>query len=174
MSLHASEPGSSGGRAPDTANSNRVSDHLNRVARRLMLYPLVTIPIVILRLGTLAGWKPPPPYTLFAGIAFSFSGLANVFLFIATRHAFIRQAAEVRPHMHISIQQVTIMEVARGSQTIHLDELSSATQPGEQDGASEKIDLEEGGAFKLRERTPDAEGDVGAPNVIGVGVLTRE
>ncbi|KAG8746166.1 hypothetical protein FRC10_006032 [Ceratobasidium sp. 414] len=172
-----SEPGSSGGRAPDTTSINGTVVFLilalTGVGNAYTAYSIVTLPVVILRLGIRAGWKPPFPYIIFAGAAYSCSGLANVLLFIVTRHSFIQQAAAVRPRVHVSTQQVTIMEDARGTQTIHLHELSSVTRPEEQDGSSEKIDLEEHGSFKLKGRMPDAEEDVGMPTV-GVRFLTKE
>ncbi|KAG9081709.1 hypothetical protein FRC06_005432 [Ceratobasidium sp. 370] len=113
-------------------------------------YSIVTIPIVILRLGVTAGWNPPSAYSIFAGAAFSCSGLANVLLFIATRHSFIQQAAAVRPRVHVSTYQVTVLEDSRCAQTTHLHELSSITRPEEQDGISEKVDLEGDGSFKLK------------------------
>ncbi|KAG8721363.1 hypothetical protein FRC08_013726 [Ceratobasidium sp. 394] len=69
---HPSGPGSSGGQAPHIADPRRVTKHLRRIARRLMLYPLaystVTIPIVILRIGSTSGWKAPVPYPIVCGV----------------------------------------------------------------------------------------------------------
>ncbi|KAG9084415.1 hypothetical protein FRC06_004090 [Ceratobasidium sp. 370] len=84
------------------------------------------------------------------GAAFSCSGLANVLLFIATRHSFIQQAAAVSPRVHVSTYRVTVMEDSRCAQTAHLHELSSITRPEGQDGISEKVDLEGDGSFKLK------------------------
>ncbi|KAG9095854.1 hypothetical protein FS749_009655 [Ceratobasidium sp. UAMH 11750] len=169
------ESGSNGIRAPSTAQHNGIGRHLKKIARRLMLYPfvysIVTIPVAICRLGVMAGWTPPFPLYVFAGITFSSSGLTNVLLFIATRHSFIQQVV-VRPRVHVTTQQVTVLEDSRGAQTIHLHELSTATRPEEHDGISEKADLERDGSFKLKQRTPDADGDVGTPTV-GVRFSTK-
>jgi hypothetical protein len=86
-----------------------------------------------------------------------------VLLFIATRHSFIQQVASIRPRVHVTTQQVTVLEDARGAQTIHLHDLSTITRPEDQDAISEKMDLERGGSFKLKQRTPDEEGDRGTP-----------
>ncbi|KAG8746171.1 hypothetical protein FRC10_006037, partial [Ceratobasidium sp. 414] len=83
------------------------------------------------------------------------------------------QATGVRPRVHVSTQQVTVLEDAQGAQTVHLHELTNTTQPEDQDEASEKVDLEEGGSFRLKQRTPDAEEDVGTPTV-GVRFLAKE
>ncbi|KAG8746169.1 hypothetical protein FRC10_006035 [Ceratobasidium sp. 414] len=84
-----------------------------------------------------------------------------------------RQVVAVRPRVHISTQQVTVLEDAQGVQMVHLHELSNVTRPDDQDGASEKVDLEGDGSFKLKQRMPDAEGDVGTPTV-GVRFLTTQ
>ncbi|KAG8721362.1 hypothetical protein FRC08_013725 [Ceratobasidium sp. 394] len=161
---HPSGPGSSaGGYTPHATDPNRVSKHLRRIARRLMLYPLaystVTIPIVILRIGSTSGWKAPVPYPIFCGAIYACEGMANVLLFIATRRSLIQQAeAEaVRPRVHISISQAVVREDAWGAQPIHLHELSKANRPEELDGISDKVDLERDGSVKRESRTPDAE-----------------
>ncbi|KAG9101882.1 hypothetical protein FRC06_002526 [Ceratobasidium sp. 370] len=161
LSFHASESGSNGGRTP--AEPSRLLDYT---------YSIVTIPVAIMRLGATAGWQAPFPYLVFAGATFSSSGLANVLLFIATRHSFIRQAATVRPRVHVTTQQITVLEDSRGAQKIHLHEFL-ATRPEEQDGASEKVDLERDGSFKLKQREHDVERDVGTP-AMGVRFLTKE
>ncbi|KAG8678654.1 hypothetical protein FRC08_017611 [Ceratobasidium sp. 394] len=136
-------------------------------------YSIVIIPIVILRIGLTAGWKPPPAYPIFAAVAFSCSGLANVLLFIATRHSFIQQAAEVRPRVQVTTQRVTVLEDAQGVQTFHLHEISDTAQPEGQDDASEKSDLERDGSFQLKRKAPAAEGGVGRPTT-GVRFLANE
>ncbi|KAF8602742.1 hypothetical protein BDV93DRAFT_494384 [Ceratobasidium sp. AG-I] len=166
------ESGSNGTRVPNP-ESNGVGKHLKTIARRLMLYPfvysIVTIPVAVCRLGVMAGWTPPFPLYIFAGITFSSSGLTNVLLFIATRHSFIQQVASIRPRVHVVTQQVTVLEDAHGTQTIHLHDLSTTTRPEDQDGISEKamseIDIERDGSIKFKHRSPDAEGDVGTPTV---------
>ncbi|KAG8687694.1 hypothetical protein FRC08_011848, partial [Ceratobasidium sp. 394] len=154
-----SEPDSSGGH---TDPINGVSKHLKGIAMRLMLYPLaysiVTIPIVILRIGTTAGWDPPRAYPLFAGVTFSCSGLANVVLFITTRRSFIQQAAAIQPRVHVSTQQLTVLEDSQGVQTVHLHELAgTSTRPEDQDCISETADLERDGSFKTKQRMSDLE-----------------
>ncbi|KAG8684469.1 hypothetical protein FRC08_013672 [Ceratobasidium sp. 394] len=170
-----SESNASGTRPP--ADPNRVGKNLKRIAKRLMLYPLaysiVTIPIAILRLGSTAGWKPPFPYIIFAGVMFASSGLTNVLLFIATRHSFIQQVAAARPRIHISTHQVTVSVDAQGVQMVHLHEGSNISRPEEQDGVSEKVDSERDGSFILKQRVPDPEGDVGTPTV-GVRFATMQ
>lgn len=175
-SFHVSgESGSNGTRVPNSETSG-VGKHLKTVARRLMLYPfvysLVTIPVAVCRLGVMAGWTPPFPLYIFAGITFSSSGLTNVLLFIATRHSFIQQVAAIRPRVHVVTQQVTVLEDANGAQTIHLHDLSTTTRPEDQDGISEKAmsetDVERDGSIKLKHRSPDVEGDVGTPTPVGV------
>ncbi|CAE6444323.1 hypothetical protein ACGC1H_004911 [Rhizoctonia solani] len=129
--------GSNGVRPPDSAEVNGVGKHLKTIARRLMLYPLVysvvTIPVSICRLGVMAGWEPPFWLYVFAGITFSSSGLTNVLLFIATRHSFIQKVATIRPRIHVTTHQVTVLEDARGAQTIHLHDLSTITRPDDMD-----------------------------------------
>ncbi|KAG9092335.1 hypothetical protein FRC06_000141 [Ceratobasidium sp. 370] len=168
LSFNTSEPGSSGGRAP--ADPDRLLDYsvldtrLTGVGDLYAAYSLVTIPIAILRLGSTAGWKAPFPYVIFAGFTFSSSGLTNVLLFIATRHSFIQQVA-VRPRVHVSTQQVTVLEDAQGVQMIHLHDLLDVARPEDLDGISEKADFEGDGSVRFKRRTPDAEGDVGTPTV---------
>ncbi|QRV86824.1 G protein coupled glucose receptor regulating Gpa2 protein [Ceratobasidium sp. AG-Ba] len=182
-SFHVSgESGSNGtNRPPNSAETNGVGKHLKRIARRLMLYPLVysivTIPVAICRLGVMAGWTPPFPLFIFAGITFSSSGLTNVLLFIATRHSFIQQVTAVRPLVHVTTQQVTVLEDARGAQTIHLHDLSTTTRQEDLDAISEKdeIGIERDPSvtsLKLKQRVPDAERDVGTP-VVGVRFVTK-
>ncbi|KAG9078654.1 hypothetical protein FRC06_008257, partial [Ceratobasidium sp. 370] len=175
-SLPASESGSKGVRTPRSTEVNQVGKHLKKIARRLMLYPfvysIVTIPVAICRLGVMAGWTPPFPLYVFAGITFSSSGLTNVLLFIVTRHSFIQQVA-IRPRVHVTTQQVTVLEDSRGVQTIQLHELPAAIPSDEQGGTSEKADLERDGSFKLKQQMPDVEGDAGTPTV-GVRFLTKE
>ncbi|CUA72135.1 hypothetical protein RSOLAG22IIIB_00797 [Rhizoctonia solani] len=129
--------GSNSVRPPDSAEINGVGKHLKTIARRLMLYPLVysvvTIPVAICRLGVMAGWEPPFWLYVFAGMTFSSSGLTNVLLFIATRHSFIQKVATVRPRIHVTTHQVTVLEDARGAQTIHLHDLSTNTRHEETD-----------------------------------------
>ncbi|KAF8602750.1 hypothetical protein BDV93DRAFT_607317 [Ceratobasidium sp. AG-I] len=170
-----SESGSNGTRVPNS-EPNGVGKHLKSVARRLMLYPLVysivTIPVAVCRLGAMAGWTPPFPLYIFAGTIFSCSGLTNVLLFIATRHSFIQQIASIRPRVHVVTQQVTVLEDARGAQTIHLHDLSTTTRPDDQDGISEKAisetDIERDGSIELKHRPHDADGDAETPNLVGV------
>ncbi|KAF8602763.1 hypothetical protein BDV93DRAFT_557237 [Ceratobasidium sp. AG-I] len=167
--------GSSGTRAPNP-EPNGVGKHLKTIAKRLMLYPfvysIVTVPVAICRLGAMAGWTPPFPLYIFAGITFTCSGLTNVLLFIATRHSFIQQVANIRPRVHVVTQQVTVREDAHGTQTIHLHDLSITTRPEDQDGISEKAlfdaDIERDGSIKLKHRSPDAGGDVGTPTPVSV------
>ncbi|KAG9093173.1 hypothetical protein FS749_014907 [Ceratobasidium sp. UAMH 11750] len=59
-------------------------------------------------------------------------------LFIATRHSFIQRVASIQPRIHVVTQQVTVLEDARGAQTIHLHDLS-ASRAEDQDGISEKV-----------------------------------
>ncbi|KAG8690418.1 hypothetical protein FRC09_011993, partial [Ceratobasidium sp. 395] len=78
VSFHVSgESGSSGTRPPNTAEFNGVGKHLKKIARRLMLYPLVysvvTVPVAICRLGAISGWNAPFPVYIFSGITFSSS-----------------------------------------------------------------------------------------------------
>lgn len=67
-------------------------------------------------------------------------------------------------------QQVTVLEDARGAQTIHLHDLSTTTRPD--DGMSEKalseMEIERDGSIKLKHRTHDAEGDVETPAPVGI------
>ncbi|QRW26832.1 hypothetical protein RhiXN_01427 [Rhizoctonia solani] len=151
--------GSNNVRPPDSSEINGVGKHLKTIARRLMLYPLVyslvTIPVAICRLGVMAGWEPPFGLFIFAGITFSSSGLTNVLLFIATRHSFIQKVATIRPRVHVTTHQVTIMEDARGAQTIHLHDLSTATRVDdldvdEKDGTSVKSKHSSGGLVGVR------------------------
>ncbi|QRV85282.1 G protein coupled glucose receptor regulating Gpa2 protein [Ceratobasidium sp. AG-Ba] len=138
--------GSNGTRPPNTASFNGVGKHLKKVARRLMLYPLVysvvTVPVAICRLGAISGWNAPLPLYIFSGITFSSSGLTNVILFIATRHSFIQRVAAIQPRIHIVTQQVTVLEDARGAQTIHLHDMSTS-RPEDHDGISEKVAADE-------------------------------
>ncbi|CAE6465946.1 unnamed protein product [Rhizoctonia solani] len=150
--------GSNGVRPPDSAEINGVGKHLKTIARRLMLYPLVysvvTIPVAICRLGVMASWEPPFWLFIFAGITFSSSGLTNVILFIATRHSFIQKVATVRPRVHVTTHQVTVLEDARGAQTIHLHDLSINTRADEdgdeKDATSFKSKHSSGGLVGVR------------------------
>ncbi|CAE6434547.1 unnamed protein product [Rhizoctonia solani] len=151
--------GSNGMRLADSGEINGVGKHLKTIARRLMLYPLVyslvTIPVAVCRLGVMAGWEPPFWLFVFAGITFSSSGLTNVLLFIATRHSFIQKVATVRPRVHVTTHQVTVLEDARGAQTIHLHDLSTTTRPDdpdadEKDGTSVKSKHSSGGLVGVR------------------------
>ncbi|KAG9097369.1 hypothetical protein FS749_006465 [Ceratobasidium sp. UAMH 11750] len=101
---------------------------------------MVILPLVILRVGLTFGWKPPPAYQFFAGVAFASSGLVNVLLFIVTRRSFIKQVAATRPQVHVSTLQIAVSEDAQGTQEIHLREWSTAPQSREQDDISEKED----------------------------------
>ncbi|KAG8725799.1 hypothetical protein FRC11_001483, partial [Ceratobasidium sp. 423] len=59
-------------RPPETTQANGIGKHLKMISKRLMLYPLVysivTIPVAVCRIGTLAGWKPPFGLYIFAGV----------------------------------------------------------------------------------------------------------
>ncbi|KAJ1310563.1 hypothetical protein OPQ81_007292 [Rhizoctonia solani] len=151
--------GSNGMRQTDPSEVNGVGKHLKTIARRLMLYPLVyslvTIPVAICRLGVMAGWEPPFWLFIFAGITFSSSGLTNVCLFIATRHSFIQRVATIRPRVHVTTHQVTVLEDARGGQTIHLHDLSTTTRvddadADEKDATSLKSKHSSGGLVGVR------------------------
>ncbi|CAE6442813.1 unnamed protein product [Rhizoctonia solani] len=106
------------------SEKNGIGKHLKSISKRLMLYPLVysvvTLPVAACRIGAVSGWKPPLPMYIFAGISFTSSGLTNVILFIVTRHALLRKVVAVRPQIHVTTHQVTVLEDARGVQTIHL------------------------------------------------------
>lgn len=106
------------------SEKNGIGKHLKSISKRLMLYPLVysvvTLPVAACRIGAVSGWKPPLPMYIFAGISFTSSGLTNVILFIFTRHALLRKVVAVRPQIHVTTHQVTVLEDARGVQTIHL------------------------------------------------------
>ncbi|KAG8745585.1 hypothetical protein FRC11_013026 [Ceratobasidium sp. 423] len=109
---------------------NGIGKHLKSISKRLMLYPLVycivTLPVAACRIGVVSGWKPPLPMYIFAGISFTSSGLTNVILFIVTRHALLRKVVAVRPQIHVTTHQVTVLEDARGVQTIHLHRLKTS------------------------------------------------
>ncbi|KAG8765978.1 hypothetical protein FRC12_007154 [Ceratobasidium sp. 428] len=114
-----------------------VGKHLKQVAKRLMFYPvvysLVTVPVAICRIGTFSGLTIPFPVYVFAGAAYSSSGITNVILFIVTRHSFIQQVATIQTRIHIT-QQITVLEDhSRGTQTIHLADMSTS-RLDEQDG----------------------------------------
>ncbi|CUA75377.1 hypothetical protein RSOLAG22IIIB_11700 [Rhizoctonia solani] len=132
-------------RPAETAQATGIGKHLKTISKRLMLYPLVysivTIPVAVCRIGTLAGWKPPFGLYIFAGIAFSSSGIANVILFIATRHSLLRRSVSIQPRIRVTTHQVTVLEDARGVQAIHLNNLTIASPTEEL--ASEKIMTED-------------------------------
>ncbi|KAB5595190.1 Eukaryotic translation initiation factor 2A [Ceratobasidium theobromae] len=181
------DSGSNGTRPPNGAEINGVGKHLKTIARRLMLYPLVysvvTVPVAVCRLGVMAGWRPPFGLYVFAGITFSSSayryraGLTNVLLFIATRHSFIQKVATIRPRVHVTTHQVTVLEDARGAQTIHLHDLSSNTRPEDLDGISEKdaMDVEgEDLSIKSKHRSPCLESEVNSPVSAGIRFLAKQ
>ncbi|KAJ1303609.1 hypothetical protein OPQ81_011793 [Rhizoctonia solani] len=111
------------------SEKNGIGKHLKSISKRLMLYPLVysivTLPVAACRIGAVSGWKPPLPMYIFAGISFTSSGLTNVILFIITRHALLRKVVAIRPQIHVTTHQVTVLEDARGVQTIHLHRLQA-------------------------------------------------
>ncbi|CAE6426489.1 unnamed protein product [Rhizoctonia solani] len=112
------------------SEKNGIGKHLKSISKRLMLYPLVysvvTLPVAACRIGAVTGWTPPLPLYIFAGISFTSSGLTNVILFIVTRHALLRKVVAIRPQVHVTTHQVTVLEDARGVQTIHLHRLKSS------------------------------------------------
>ncbi|CAE6534489.1 unnamed protein product [Rhizoctonia solani] len=133
-------------RPPETTQTNGIGKHLKTISKRLMLYPLVysivTVPVAVCRIGTLAGWKPPFGLYIFAGITFSSSGITNVLLFIATRHSLLRKTVSIQPHIRVTTHQVTVLEDAHGIQAIHLNNLT-ITNPND-DHASDKVISEDG------------------------------
>ncbi|CAE6460133.1 unnamed protein product [Rhizoctonia solani] len=118
-------------RPSETSQTNGIGKHLKTISKRLMLYPLVysivTIPVAVCRIGTLAGWKPPFGLYIFAGITFSSSGITNVMLFIATRHSLLRKSVLIQPRIRVTTHQVTVLEDANGIQAIHLNNLTMAS-----------------------------------------------
>ncbi|KAB5591088.1 Cyclic AMP receptor 1 [Ceratobasidium theobromae] len=114
---------------PPTSDNKEIGKHLKTVSKRLMLYPLVysvvTLPVAACRIGTMVGWKPPFELYIFAGVAFTSSGLTNVLLFIATRHSLIRKVVSVQPQIRITTHHVTVLEDAHGGQEIHMHHLHS-------------------------------------------------
>ncbi|QRV85304.1 hypothetical protein RhiJN_13322 [Ceratobasidium sp. AG-Ba] len=145
ISFHVSgESGSNGTRLVNNPGEfNGVGKHLKKVARRLMFYPLVyslvTVPVAICRIGTMAGWTVPFPLYAFAGTTFASSGLTNVVLFIVTRHSFIQQVATIQTRIHVT-QQVTVLEDSRGGQSIYLHEMTTGTKLEEGDLVTIKVD----------------------------------
>ncbi|ELU43753.1 eukaryotic translation initiation factor 2A [Rhizoctonia solani AG-1 IA] len=70
------------------------------------------------------------------------------------------RVATIRPRVHVTTHQVTIMEDARGAQTIHLHDLSTATRVDdldvdEKDGTSVKSKHSSGGLVGVRFATLD-------------------
>lgn len=172
------ESGSTGTRQPGSSDSGGgVGKHLKTIARRLMLYPLVysvvTVPVAICRLGVMAGWTPPFWLFVFAGITFSSSGLTNVLLFIATRHSFIQKVTAIRPRIHVTTHQVTVLEDARGAQTIHLHDLT-LTRPEDFDGISEKDTAEVDGEDRSVKSKHRSDGDINPTVSVGVRFAGRQ
>ncbi|CAE6534477.1 unnamed protein product [Rhizoctonia solani] len=122
---------------------NGIGKHLKSISKRLMLYPLiysiVTLPVAACRIGAVSGWKPPLPMYIFAGISFTSSGLTNVILFIVTRHALLRKVVAIRPQIHVTTHQVTVLEDAQGVQTIHLHRFK-ACETNSDKSVSEELD----------------------------------
>ncbi|CAE6442466.1 unnamed protein product [Rhizoctonia solani] len=135
-------------RPPEITQTNGIGKHLKTISKRLMLYPLVysivTIPVAVCRIGTLAGWKPPFGLYIFAGITFSSSGITNVMLFVATRHSLLRKSVAIQPRIRVTTHQVTVLEDVHGIQAIHLNNLTIASPTD--DVASEKVISEDGGS----------------------------
>ncbi|EUC54357.1 slime mold cyclic AMP receptor [Rhizoctonia solani AG-3 Rhs1AP] len=133
-------------RPSETCQVNGIGKHLKTISKRLMLYPLVysivTIPVAVCRIGTLAGWKPPFGLYIFAGITFSSSGITNVILFIATRHSLLRKSVSIQPRIRVTTHQVTVLEDAHGIQAIHLNNLTIAG-PADDIGSEKVISEDE-------------------------------
>jgi hypothetical protein len=100
-------------------------------------------------------------------------GLTNVLLFIATRHSFIQKVATIRPRVHVTTHQVTVLEDARGAQTIHLHDLTTTTRQEELDGISEKGEADVEGEDRSVKSKRGPEGDVNAPVSVGVRFMSR-
>ncbi|KAL5632329.1 hypothetical protein ACGC1H_005336 [Rhizoctonia solani] len=145
-------------RPAETSQTNGIGKHLKAISKRLMLYPLVysivTIPVAVCRIGTLAGWKPPFGLYIFAGITFSSSGITNVMLFIATRHSLLRKAVSIQPRIRVTTHQVTVLEDAHGIQAIRLNNLTIASPTD--DLGSEKVTSEDGASVVSAKYTPSS------------------
>ncbi|ELU39612.1 slime mold cyclic AMP receptor domain-containing protein [Rhizoctonia solani AG-1 IA] len=143
------------------SEKNGIGKHLKSISKRLMLYPLGELHekltgVAACRIGAVSGWKPPLPMYIFAGISFTSSGLTNVILFIVTRHALLRKVVSVRPQIHVTTHQVTVLEDARGVQTIHLPRLGKPSEDRESNSdnsVSEELD-ESFGMSKKYESVP--------------------
>ncbi|KAF8685421.1 G protein-coupled glucose receptor regulating Gpa2 [Rhizoctonia solani] len=160
------------------SEKNGIGKHLKSISKRLMLYPLVysvvTLPVAACRIGAVSGWKPPLPMYIFAGISFTSSGLTNVILFIVTRHALLRKVVSVRPQIHVTTHQVTVLEDARGVQTIHLPRLGKPSEDRESNSdnsVSEELD-ESFGMSKKYESVPAGSAPP-SPNPAGNASTTR-
>ncbi|KDN33668.1 hypothetical protein RSAG8_13243, partial [Rhizoctonia solani AG-8 WAC10335] len=146
-------------RPPETSQTNGIGRHMKAISKRLMLYPLVysivTIPVTVCRIGTLAGWKPPFGLYIFAGITFSSSGITNVVLFIATRHSLLRKSVSIQPRIRVTTHQVTVLEDAHGGiQAIHLNNLAIASPTDEL--ASDKVISEDGASIASTKYAPSS------------------
>ncbi|KAG9112432.1 hypothetical protein FRC07_007922 [Ceratobasidium sp. 392] len=164
ISIHISgasgaSSGSNGSRlVPSTAEFNGVGKHMKQVAKRLMFYPLVyslvTVPVAICRISTFSGLTIPFPVYVFAGCAYSSSGLTNVILFIVTRHSFIQQVATMQTRIHVT-QQVTVLEdQSRGTQTIHLADMSTSRLDPQEQVLIHKVEIGENGKGDLVVQLP--------------------
>lgn len=159
------------------AETNGIGKHLKTISKRLMLYPLVysivTVPVAVCRIGTMAGWKPPLPLYIFAGITFSSSGLTNVLLFIATRHSLLRRAMAVRPQIRVTTHQVTVLEDSRGGvQAIRLNQLNTTNPIEDLDDSSEKGEVDDVSVVSQSKQPRPSSSSETTPNTL-VGRLDR-
>ncbi|KAJ1303612.1 hypothetical protein OPQ81_011796 [Rhizoctonia solani] len=154
-------------RPHENAQTNGIGKHLKTISKRLMLYPLVysivTIPVAVCRIGTLAGWKPPFGLYIFAGITFSSSGITNVVLFIATRHSLLKRSVSVQPRVRVTTHQVTVLEDSHGVQTIHLNNLTISSPNN--DHGSEKVISEDEASVRSAKYAPSS-GSIGVPSTL--------
>lgn len=98
-SLHSSGNNNS----EDNEAAIYIGSKVRKKARSLLIYPLVyailLIPVSIVKMGSMAGWRSPFWLACLSGVFISSSGWLDVILFLYTRRAFLqeaRRAARIR------------------------------------------------------------------------------